>query len=337
MQVKISQAIPMITDFIKARLVPMVMGSPGSGKSMIVQQIAKDYGLKVIDLRVSQCDPTEFMGFPKLNVNKAGYVPMDTFPVEGDPIPAGYNGWLLFLDEFNSASQNVQAAAYKIVLDRMVGQHHLHKNVAIVCAGNLETDNAIVNPMSTAMQSRLVHMELVVDTQEWIDWASSTGIDHRITSFIEFKPSNLYTFQPDHTDKTYACPRTWEFANRLMKTVSIDAPHFLQSLAGTISEGVAREFVAYSKVFSTLPKIEHILSAPTTTEVPNEPSVLFAMTGSLSDKANEENFAPMMKYVQRFPIEFQVVFVRSATRRNKKLLANKAFQNWTAVNAEALF
>ena len=68
----------------------------------------------------------------------------------------------------------------------------LHKNVAIVCAGNLETDNAIVQPMSTALQSRLVHLELVVDSKEWGDWAARHGIHPYITSYINFKPGNLY-------------------------------------------------------------------------------------------------------------------------------------------------
>lgn len=107
----------MISNFIKAKLVPMIEGSPGMGKSAIVHQIAEQYGLKLIDLRLSQCDPTELMGFPSIGSNvdrtkaRAGYVPMDTFPLEDDSIPAGHNGWLLFLDEFNSAPPAVQAAA----------------------------------------------------------------------------------------------------------------------------------------------------------------------------------------------------------------------------------
>lgn len=337
MQVKISQAIPMITDFIKAKLVPMVVGSPGCGKSQIVHKIAQDYGLKVIDLRLSQCDPTDLMGFPNIQGHKAGYVPMNTFPIEGDPIPQGYNGWLLFLDEFNSAPPAVQAASYKVVLDRMIGQYHLHKNVAIVCAGNLEIDNAIVQTMSTALQSRLVHLELTVDTKEWVDWASSNGIDHKITSFINFKPSNLFTFQADHTDKTYACPRTWEFANRLVKTVDSQSPYFLPMLAGTISEGVAREFVGYCKIFNDLPKIEQIIAAPETTKVPEEPSILFAMTGHIAEKANKENCANLIQYLHRFPAEFQIICMRELVRRDKSLLGHEAVVEWYKTNASVLF
>lgn len=111
MQVKHSEAISMLTSCIRAKLVPMLVGSPGIGKSGIVHQIAKDYRLKVIDLRLSQCDPTDLLGMPNVDTERARYVPMETFPIEGDPLPEGYEGWLLFLDEFNSAVQAVQAAA----------------------------------------------------------------------------------------------------------------------------------------------------------------------------------------------------------------------------------
>lgn len=337
MQVKISQAVAMITAFIRAHLVPMLVGSPGSGKSQIVHQIAADYKLKVIDVRLAQCDPTDICGFPTIKGNKAGYVPMDTFPVEGDKIPEGYNGWLIFLDEFSSASPAVQAASYKLVLDRMVGNHPLHKNVAIVCAGNLETDNAIVQPMSTALQSRLVHMELVVDAKEWSDWAATAGIDHRITSYINFKPGNLYTFKPDHTDVTYASPRTWEFADRVMKVMDIDSKDLLPMLAGTISEGVAREFLNFCKHFANLPKISEITQSPDAIEVPREPSILFALTGALSHNASMDNMDQLMKFIKRLPLEFQVVCLRETVRRNKAMLGHKAVQQWIAQNATELF
>ena len=107
----------------------------------IVKSIAEEYNLKMIDLRLAQCDPTDLLGFPHIDGDKARYVPMDTFPLEGDPLPINpvtgiaYSGWLLFLDEFNSADKGVQKAAYKLVLDRMTGLYHLHKNVAISAAG----------------------------------------------------------------------------------------------------------------------------------------------------------------------------------------------------------
>jgi hypothetical protein len=337
MQVNSKQATSMITSFIKAQLVPMLSGSPGCGKSQIVKDIANNYNLKVIDLRLSQCDPTDLSGFPTIVGKKAGYVPMNTFPIEGDEIPEGFNGWMLFLDEFNSASQAVQAAAYKVVLDRMIGIYKLHKNVAIVCAGNLETDNAIVNPMSTALQSRLVHLELVNDHNIWIEWAESSGIDHRITSYVKFKPGNLYSFKPDHTDQTYACPRTWEFANRVLNVIETDNKDALPMLAGTVSEGIAREFLGFCKIHQGLPTIEKIASNPTGAIVPKEPSVLYALTGSIAHNVTPENFTALMQFIKRLPVEFQVVCLRETVRRNSFVISHAALQQWIKDSSTELF
>lgn len=342
MKVKASQAMSMITSYIRANLVPLLTGSPGCGKSQIVYQIAAEHNLKVIDLRLAQCDPTDLGGFPHTwvddnGIKRAGYIPMETFPIKGDPLPEGYDGWLLFLDELTSASTAVQAASYKVILDRAVGIHKLHKNVAIVAAGNLETDNAIVNSMSTALQSRLVHMELVIDYKEWLDWASSNDIDHRITSYINFKPGNLYTFDPNHTDDTYAAPRTWEFSSRLIKQETLKSGNILPLLAGTISEGVAREFLGFCSIFDRLPSFQTIIDTPLVIPVPDEPSILFALTGSISHNVDKTNLSAAMEFVKRIPVEFQVVCLREIVRRKKELIAEPAINQWITDSAANLF
>ena len=336
-EVNITQASRLIGTYLQAKLVPMIHGSPGIGKSDIVRSIAKEYGLKVIDIRLSQCDPTDLMGFPTIKGNKSGYMPMDTFPIEGDEVPQGYNGWLIFFDEMNSGTPAVQAAAYKIILDKMIGIYNLHKKVAMVCAGNLETDNAIVNPMSTALQSRLVHLVLKVDYKEWIKWADENHIDYRLTSYINFKPGNIYTFQPDHSDMTYSCPRTLAFASRLLDGLDVEDADALPLLAGTLSEGVARELITFCRIDKSLPKIPQIEANPEGTPVPAEPSILWALTGSISHHATMSNFGNLLKYIKRLPREFQVVCLRASVRRNKELIASSDLQTWIATTAVALF
>ena len=296
------------------------------------------------------------MGFPQINaaLQRAGYVPMDTFPIEGEMLPIKipastdeqtggyieptyYAGWLLFLDEFNSASVAVQAASYKIVLDRMVGKFHLHKNVAVVCAGNLESDGAIVEQMSTALQSRLVHMELQVCPIEWTKWAVAKGIDHRLTSFIEFQPALLYTFKPDHTDWTYSSPRTMEFADAFMKIMDINDPDMMPLLAGTLTQGVAHELLVFCKIFNDLPKIADIVTAPEAIHVSGEPSILFAISGSMAHHATATNIGQLMKYILRLPIEFQIVCTRMMLGRDKTLVNNADVQKWLEKHATELF
>ena len=335
-QVKISQATRLMIAAIKSRVSPVLKGSPGAGKSQSVHQIAEQFQLELIDIRLSQCDPTDLAGFPTVTTNgKADYLPMQHFPIQGDELPKGKAGWLLFLDEATSAPPAIQAAAYKLVLDRMVGSHKLHDKCAIVLAGNLETDGAITFEMSTALQSRLMHLELVIDKQEWLDWAATAGMDPRITSYINFKPGNLYTFKPDHSDSTYACPRTWEFANRLMK--ELEPQDMLAGLTGVLSEGVAREFVTFCKIFDDLVTPAQIEADPMGCKLSDEPSVLFALCGSIAHNITPANGDALMKFVRRMKVEFQVVCLRETIRRNKAMLASPAIQKWISESANNLF
>lgn len=311
-----------IIRILQAGLVPYVEGSPGVGKSNIIHSVAQQLKLKVIDLRLSQCDPTDLMGFPNVQGEKARYVPMETFPVKGDDVPVGYEGWLLFLDEFPSASRAVQAAAYKLVLDKMVGQHELHQNVAIVCAGNKASDKAIVNSLSTATQSRLVHLELAVNLDDWTAWASANGIDSRIIGFLNYKTSLLHKFSPDHQDKTFPCPRTWEFASRLSVNQSVsmkDLPLF----AGTVGQGAAQEYIAFAELYQSLPRIEEIIKSPETVNISEEISIRFAIATYVADHISETNAEQVTKFLDRLDVEMQVVAYRLAQSRKAALLSNK--------------
>jgi len=335
--VKIAQAISMVAKYLKAGLVPMLVSSPGIGKSQAVYQVAKQYNLKVIDIRLSQCDPSDLNGFPSLQDGKARYLPMDTFPLEGDPLPVGYDGWLIFFDEATSAPKAVQAASYKIILDRMVGQCKLHKNVAMVCAGNLATDGAIVEEMSTALQSRLVHIQVEVDTEEFNTNAALNNYDHRITSYMNDMPDAVSSFDPDHTEETFACPRTWEFVDRILKSVDLKDPDMLPMLSGAVSEGVARQFLVFCDIHESLPKFDKIEANPTGIDMPAARSVLWALTGSIAYKVSKDSLAPIMQFIKRMPVEFQVVCLREMIRRKKDLLKHQAMQEWIATSGVELF
>jgi hypothetical protein len=223
------------------------------------------------------------------------------------------------------------------MLDRMVGNRKLHSKVAIVAAGNLETDNAIVEEMSTALQSRLAHYELVVDYEAWLEWAMTNSIHHYITSFIKWKPTALQNFKPDSPDYTYACPRTWEFASRFLYQRELKDPLLLVNLVGVLGEGMAREFLGYCKIYGQLPTQEEILAAPNIVAVPDDRSVLWAITGSIACWVKEQTVGKLMEYVNRFPKEFQVVCLKEMVKRNAAISQTPAVSQWISSNAVELW
>jgi hypothetical protein len=338
--VSLKVAKELIIKYMSVKIVPFLRGSPGVGKSDIIREIAKEFNLKVIDIRLASEDPTSLTGLPNVTIkNTATYLPLDMYPLENDPLPMNpatgklYSGWLIFFDEFNSAVLATQKAAYKVILDRMVGMHKLHKNVAMVCAGNLQTDNALTTNLGTAMQSRLAHIHLSKDTsKEWLDWATKNHIDYRITAFINYRPDALNKFKPDHTEYTFPCQRTWEFASRLIVNDASLTKQHMPLIAGVIGQGMAYEFIGFTEVFNQLPSIQDILSNPTGTTVPTDISSIFATAGLLANHANNANAQPIMTYASRLPNEFTMLAMMDACARNPKFAYNEFVQEWVRNN-----
>ena len=339
-EISSSEMIDALDSVLLSKLTPMLVGSPGIGKSDIVKLVAKKHNLKLIDVRLAQSDPTDLNGFPTLQSDgkRMNYAPPTTFPLEHlDQLPENHDGWLLFLDEINAAPPSIQAAAYKLVLDRQIGAHNLHKRVAIVCAGNKATDKAIVNRLSTAMQSRMIHLNLMVDPEAWLDWANASNIDHRVISFIKFRPELLHKFNPSHADDTFASPRTWEFLSKIIK----DKPKFSRTdhavLVGTVGEGPATEFRAFSEVYKDLPTIEDMIENPTLVNIPREPGHQYAMTTLISHHANDDTIESLMIVTKKLPIEFQVVVLKDIYAIAPELKTNPVITSWVTANADKLF
>lgn len=335
-------------DIMQAGLVPFIESSPGMGKSSIVKAISKEHNLALIDHRLSTSAPEDLSGLPRFD--EKGYARFspfaDLFPLHDRDLPkivdkdgkviGEQNGWILFFDEFNSATKSVQAAAYKTILDRMVGQHLLHDNVAMVAAGNLASDRAIVNPIGTAMQSRLVHLEMEISHKEWMeDVAIKENFDKRIIAFLSMYPGKLMDFSPDHQEKTFCCPRTWEFVNRLIQGKDIN-DSYAPLLAGTITSGVAVEFVQFVKVFNSLVSINDIVNDPLSTNVPYDNATKWAIISHLMEKVDSTNLDPVMTYISRFDLPFRIIFSRSLLIRNADMKQHPAFIRGMAEMAKYL-
>lgn len=322
---------------LEAGLVPFVRSSPGIGKSSLFRKAATEFGLWMIDHRVSTSAPEDFTGLPEFVTRDAGtpyerrvatFTPFDLFPIEATPIPENYEGWLVFLDEFNSAEKEMQAPAYKLILDRLVGQFPLHKRVAMGAAGNLITDRAIVTEFGTAMQSRLVTIDMVHSYREWLeDVALAEDYDERIIAYLAYDNDALMDFRPDHQDKTFCCPRTWEFMNRAVKGKDIkdeDTGFY----AGTITSTHAAGFVQFSKIFTQIATIEDVLRDPSGVPVPDrsEQEKKWAMVTSLMKKVTEENFTAITTYIDRFPdTVMRVLFYRGALATQPVLRRHPAY------------
>lgn len=331
------KAFSYLSDALDAGCVPMLKGSPGIGKSALYRKYCRQNNLHMIDHRLSTSAPEDMTGLPEFKDTpygrRATFVPFDLFPLEGQPLPEGKDGWVVFLDEFNSATKMVQAAAYKIILDYMVGQLHLHEKVRLGTAGNLMTDRAITNSLSTAMQSRLIHIVMEHDFDQWLlDVALPEKYDERIIAFLSYNHSviggdtadALMDFKPDHQEETFACPRTWEFMDRMIRGKEV-TDEKTGLYAGTISSTWAAAFVQFCRIYGSLITIKEVLADPTGCTIEFDPERRWAVTSHLMNKVTEENFSSVATYMSRTDLSSRILFFRGMVRQQPTLRQHPAY------------
>lgn len=297
-------------------LVPFIKSSPGRGKSAIVASFADNHNLKLIDIRLSMLEPQDFMGLPFRVGDKSQFLPFDLLPLESDPIPSAYDGWCILLDEFTHAEPEMIRASYKLILDRMVGGNKLHERAVIVLAGNSSDDNALANNVGTALNSRVTHIELKSDPDYWMQHvAPLLDIDHRIVGFIAHNKDKLNDFDPDQDEHSFCSERTWEFVSNLIKD-DVDVPPIKAPLvAGTISPGVAAEFLKFCEIYLTLNSLDDILKNPTTIDLPDNSQKTWATVTWLTRQADASNVDAIAQYISRMSIQFSVIFIRLLDRK----------------------
>jgi hypothetical protein len=167
--------------------------------------------------------------------------------------------------------------------------------------------------MGTAMQSRLVHLEIRADFPSWILWANSNDVDHRVKSFLTFKKDLLHKFDPNHNDVTFPCPRTWEFVSDIIKPWKKVVMPKLPVLTGTVGDAAGREFYAYTQIFDKIPMFEEIVANPTKVQFGDDPSMQYALVGLVSSRVTPGNADAVIEFIKRLAIDFQVSALRACS------------------------
>ena len=256
-------------------------GPPGVGKSDIVSQITDDLNGYMIDLRLGQMDPTDIRGIPFFNkeAEKMDWAPPIELPDE--ELAAEYPVIVLFLDEMNSATPSVQAAAYQLILNRRVGKYVLPENVVIVAAGNRDSDKGVTYRMPTPLANRFVHLEVKPDFQTWQTWAVKNKVHQDVVGYLSFAKQDLFDFDPRSSSRSFATPRSWVFVSDFCRDTDITESELSDLVCGSVGEGVSGKFMAHRKIAGTLPRPEDILSGKTTKMESKEISAMYALTTSM--------------------------------------------------------
>lgn len=296
----------------------MLWGAPGVGKSQAVRRIAQSIRkatgkeTRVQDVRLLLFNPIDLRGIPTSNGDKTLAIWLRPQIFDMDPDESIIN--ILFLDEITAAPQSVQAAAYQITLDRVVGEHALPDNCIVIAAGNRTTDKSISYKMPKALANRLLHFQIEGNFDSWREWAVQAGIHEKVIGFLSFRRDLLMTFDPTDNDLAFATPRSWEMVSNVLAQYegSIEAAYPL--IAGLVGTGIAIEFRSWEKVYDSLPSMEDIFEGRNPSH-PIGTDTLYALISAMLGYARTvKNDIPRItnsiKYADGLPPDFSTILMK---------------------------
>ncbi|KAA3626874.1 MAG: AAA family ATPase [Proteobacteria bacterium] len=281
----------------------MLWGPPGIGKSDMVRQVAERHGVPVIDLRLSQLEPSDLRGIPFRVEERVEWAIPALLP---DSARQGARG-ILFLDEVNAAPPSVSAAAYQLILDRRLGEYQVPAGWAIFAAGNRQGDRAVTYVMPAPLANRFAHLEVEPHLDDWVAWAYASDIDERLIAFLRFRPDLLFDFDPAHNPTAFPSPRTWEFAHRALQ--KFDGDLLTGALQACVGEAAGLELAAFLRSLAQMPDVEAIARGESA-EVPDGVDLQYAVATALVKRALAARASAdsarlnghLLDYARRFPL-----------------------------------
>lgn len=259
-----------------------IWGAPGIGKSAIVQDFADSLGLDCVSLLGSQLAPEDIIGVPWIQDGFSQFCPPRSI---ARPEP-----YVLFLDELNACSSEVQKAFYSLIHERRIGDYHLPEGSIVVGAGNRAQDNAITRPMSSALVNRMFHVELTASPRLWLEWAAQNGIHPYVYDYIASRPDHLWA-KPPKSEEPFSTPRSWHMLSDAIQScgpeISEDSLRILA--AGCLCPRHATSFLAYIRQIRSQYALDKILSGEQPWPAkPEERDVLYFLAQSLRARLVKE-------------------------------------------------
>jgi hypothetical protein len=311
----------------------MLWGPPGVGKSEIIAQVAARHNAPVVDIRLSQMEPSDLRGIPFRVGDVVEWAVPAMLPDVGRHGPVG----VLFLDEITSAPPSVSAAAYQLILDRRLGNYQVPDGWAIFAAGNRQGDRGVTYTMPAPLANRFSHFEVDANLDDWVAWAYANAIDERLIAFLRFRPELLFDFDPAHNPVAFPSPRSWEFAHRALQKFG-DMPELLMgSLQACVGPAAGLELHAFVDNLGKMPDIDAIVRGEAS-EVPHEVDLQYAVASALVGRAIRVKGSPdalvahghILDYAGRFPLREMGIMLVSDMHRaiGQQLFKVPQFSNW---------
>ncbi len=197
----------------------MLIGAPGLGKTAIMSQIAAELGIGYVSYTITHHTRQSAIGLPMIEKAEYGgvectvtrYTMSEIIASVYDAIQIeGKTEGILFIDEINCVSETLAPAMLDLLQNKKFGPHLIPEGWILVAAGNPPEFNDSAREFDVATLDRVRIIEVQPDTDVWLRYAMSAGMNEAVTYYLKVKPQNLLKIERTVDGTQFVTPRAWE-------------------------------------------------------------------------------------------------------------------------------
>lgn len=284
-----------------------LLGSPGIGKTAIMEQIAQELGIALVSYSMTHHTRQSALGLPFITHKNYKGMEFDISEYTMSEIIAsiyevmehsGIEQGILFLDEINCVSETLAPSMLQFLQYKVFGKHKVPEGWAIVTAGNPPEYNKSVREFDVVTMDRMKLVEVEADYPTWKEYALKQGIHNAVTTYLDMKKNDFYRVETNIGGKSYVTARGWEDLSATMLLCEEEGIPIDETLVGQYlhNEKIVKEFTAYYELYNKYKKdykVEEILEGTNSAQVIERARIAkfderLSLLGMLLDKLESE-------------------------------------------------
>lgn len=336
--------------FLEAGITVEITGASGIGKSDLVMQTAENLAaMKKHPVGVGRhfaatWGPQDVTGYLTVHMQEVDgrNVPVSNFSMppwmlddNGVPLNS-FKQAICVLEEYDKCIVEVKKALAPVTLGKQVATWKLGDHVGVVILTN---DASSSRQGSTKDFDFTINRKIILGATGtvagWLEWADKNDVDPMFKAFAEKFPQLVFSGTVPEKQGPFCTPRSLVALSKLAKYMVDPSGHltdsegFVEIGSGCIGTPATLELVTWLKMRDEVPSFAEMVAKPSTVKVPEDPSGQLMAAHIAASSVDEKTMEPIVKYMRRLMPQFHIVFVKSATRKNFRLVNNKAFEKWT--------
>ena len=243
-----------------------LMGPAGIGKTEIVRQVADEYGLAFLSYSITHHTRQSIIGLPCLTESVVNNKPCTVTEYTMSEIIAqvhetmrltGKQEGILFLDEFNCASESLRPIMLQLLQEKSFGPHAIPDGWLLVLAGNPSEYNRAATDLDSVTADRLRMLHIEPDYAAWRSYMTKHNIHPVVLSYLDSHKENFYVYCRDNTGTALVTARGWEDLSVMLTELEqagekLDLPFVAQYIqASQIARSFFSHYIQYAALIDS--------------------------------------------------------------------------------------